>query len=113
MRTLTWLDGRLPYERACEVLAEIGRVEVSTSSNWRMGQRWGREFQAALATEEVTMKAQAREWSTPGGRPDPEQRMGLAMDGAMVHLREEGWKEFKVGTVFDVEVREHRDPAEL
>jgi hypothetical protein len=110
MRTLTWLDGRLPYERACEVLAEIGRVEVSTSSNWRMGQRWGREFQAALATEEVTMKAQAREWSTPGGRPDPEQRMGLAMDGAMVHLREEGWKEFKVGTVFDVEVREHRDP---
>jgi len=110
MHTLTWLDGRLPYEVACEVLAEVGGVQVSTSSNWRIGQRWGGAFQAALAAEEVAMKAQAREWSTPGGRPDPEQRMGLAMDGAMLHLRGEGWKEFKAGVVFDLERREQRDP---
>lgn len=110
MQKLTWLDGRLPFETACEVLVEVGGVQVSTSSNWRIGQRWGQAFQVALATEAAAMKAQAREWSTPGGRPDPEQRMGLAMDGAMIHLREEGWKEFKVGTVFDVEVCEQRDP---
>jgi hypothetical protein len=27
------------------------------------------------------------------------------MDGTMIHIREEGWKELKVGCVFDVEVR--------
>jgi hypothetical protein len=32
------------------------------------------------------------------------------MDGGMVHIRGEGWKEFKVGTVFDVELRLERDP---
>ena len=30
-------------------------------------------------------------------------RMGVGMDGAMVHIRDEGWKELKVGTVFEVE----------
>jgi hypothetical protein len=33
------------------------------------------------------------------------QRMGAAMDGAMVHVRGEGWKELKVGCVFDLGVQ--------
>ena len=32
------------------------------------------------------------------------------MDGTMIHIREEGWKELKVGSVFDVEVRPTLDP---
>lgn len=32
------------------------------------------------------------------------------MDGGMVNIRDEGWKEMKVGTVFDVEQRLERDP---
>lgn len=110
MRTLTWLDGQLTFERACEVLSELSGVTVSASSNWRIAQHWGSELQAVLTAEESAMKAQAREWSTPGGPPDPEQRMGVALDGAMMHIREEGWKEFKVGAVFDVERREQQDP---
>ena len=31
--------------------------------------------------------------------------MGVAMDGSMIHIRDEGWKELKVGSLFDVEVR--------
>jgi len=31
--------------------------------------------------------------------------MGIAMDGGMIHILEEGWKELKIGCVFDVEVR--------
>ena len=102
---LTWLDGQLPYERACEVLAELGGVAVSTSSNWRVAQRCGSAMQAVLAAEEVALKAQARGWSTPGGKPQPERRMGLALDGAMVNIRDEGWKEFKLGCVYAVEQR--------
>lgn len=31
--------------------------------------------------------------------------MGVAMDGSMVHIREEGRKELEIGCVFGVEVR--------
>lgn len=109
MRVLTWLDGQLPFERACEVVAELAGVAVSTSSNWRIAQTWGAAMQEVVAAEEATMKAQAREWSTPGGRPQPEQRLGLAMDGAMLNIRGEGWKEFKLGCVYEVELETRRD----
>jgi hypothetical protein len=32
------------------------------------------------------------------------------MDGGMVNIRDEGWKEVKVGTVFDIDLRLERDP---
>jgi hypothetical protein len=35
---------------------------------------------------------------------------GVGMDGGMVHIRGEGWKEMKIGTVFEVEQRLQRDP---
>ena len=66
-------------------------------------------MQAVLAAEEVAQKAQAREWSTPGGKPQPDQRMGLALDGAMLNIRDEGWKEFKLGCVYAVELETRVD----
>jgi hypothetical protein len=30
--------------------------------------------------------------------------MGVSMDGSKVHIRDEGWKELKVGCVFEIEV---------
>jgi hypothetical protein len=35
--------------------------------------------------------------------------MGVAIDGNMIHIRDEGWKELKVGCVFEVEVSPTRD----
>lgn len=32
------------------------------------------------------------------------------MDGTMIHIRKEGWKELKVGCVFEVGSRVDRDP---
>lgn len=37
--------------------------------------------------------------------------MGTAMDGGMIHIRKEGWKELKVGTVFDIESRLEPNPT--
>ena len=36
--------------------------------------------------------------------------MGVGIDGAMVNIREEGWKEFKVGAVYEIAERPTRDP---
>ena len=39
----------------------------------------------------------------PGSYP------AATMDGTMIYIREEGWKELKVGCVFEIEVRPTRD----
>ena len=37
------------------------------------------------------------------GQAKQNGRMGLAMDGAMVHVLDEGWKELRVGCVYEIE----------
>jgi hypothetical protein len=36
--------------------------------------------------------------------------MGVSMDGTFIYIRDEGWKELKVGCTFEVDVRPTRDP---
>lgn len=45
----------------------------------------------------------------PDARHDHDQRKGVSMDGGMVNIRDEGWRELKVGTVFDVATRLERN----
>jgi hypothetical protein len=47
----------------------------------------------------------------PGPHEDHGQRKGVSLDGGMVNVREEGWKEFKAGAIFDVRQRLVRDPT--
>ena len=110
MRLLLKLTARLPYAEALTVLEELGGIRVSLSSGWRVTQEWSAQFQVELEREAATQQAAAQAWSTPGARPDPRQRMGGALDGAMIHIRGEGWKEFKVGCIYDVELEERIDP---
>ena len=34
-----------------------------------------------------------------------DRRMGVALDGALMHIKQEGWKEFKIGAIFRVMVK--------
>ncbi len=47
-------------------------------------------------------QVEMRDGVVPGEAPG-EERMGVAMDGVLIHIRQEGWKEVKVGCVFAVE----------
>jgi len=107
---VTWLGAQLTYGQTRAVLAEVGGINVSKSSCWRIMQACGAGIVQALAGEEARVKAAAREWSTPGGRPVAQGPMGVALDGAMIHLIGEGWKEFKAACVFEVELEERSDP---
>ena len=103
-----WLSGLVSYGRAAEIMQTVGDIDISTSSVWRRVDRWGRRFQEVEARQQV----KAYELNDP--KPiDPNRslgRMGVAMDGTMVPIRAEGWKELKVGCVFDVSSRLHKDP---
>lgn len=106
---MVWLSGIVDYETVEEILEKVGQVHVSDSSAWRQAQDWGEKFQALAEAERIRSNLLPGRWGAPCKRAEPKGRMGVAMDGGMIHIRNEGWKELKVGSLFDVEVRPTRD----
>jgi hypothetical protein len=104
---MVWLSGLLPYEQCAAVFAEIGERFIPASSIWRQTQQHGQRVQAQVKhhQEQVSVERVV----LPDARHDHDQRKGLSMDGGLVNMRGEGWRELKVGTVFDVETRLERN----
>jgi len=96
------------YAAAEKVLYRVGRLTVSDSSIWRRVKSWG----TAIKVQEEKHREKAN--SLPKRQylrrqaVGIAQRMGVGMDGAMVRIRNEGWKELKIGCTFDLEVRPTR-----
>lgn len=107
---MVWLSGVSPsFEKAEETLIRIGRVSVSDSSVWRQVEKWGPQFQQL---EEEAMK----QGEQPPSKQERQQKAaqtagakGVAMDGATIYIRDEGWKELKVGCTFDIEIQPTKD----
>jgi hypothetical protein len=99
----------VPYEQAAAILERIGGVHISKVSTWRRTQEWGAKLRELSEIERERATALPEKWEPPSRREVPDQRMGVGMDGTMVHIVGEGWKELKVGTVFDVAVKPTRD----
>ena len=102
VKQAVWLSGMVAFEDAASILQEIGQAEISTSSVWRLTQRWGQRLKELDNTEQE----QAYRRTEPGENLRREKhskgRMGLSMDGTMIYIRGEEWKELKVGCLFDV-----------
>lgn len=108
-RIVTWLGGQVSFEQTRKILEQIGGITVSKSSVWRRMQTWGARLLAEIVGEQARQLVAARTWSTPGQRLLAKGPMGIGIDGALIHLRGEGWKEFKLATVFDVVLTERVD----
>lgn len=109
LKLMVWLSGIVEYEQAEQVLHRVGQLEVSDSSIWRQVQQWGQGFQALFEAERMRVNVLPGRWGAPLRKAEPKGRMGVAMDGTLIHIRDEGWKELKIGSVFDVELRATRD----
>jgi hypothetical protein len=92
------------YAQARDIFGEIGQVPISTSSLWRRTQKWGRALRQA-EQERVEAAHQLPQEEIIAGQVKDRERMGLGMDGAMLYILGEGWKELKLGSVFEVEQR--------
>jgi hypothetical protein len=103
-----WLSGLVTYEQARQILEEIGGIGISYSSVWRRVEKWGKRFEAIERLQQA--KAYRIEASIKIDRNKSLGRMGTAMDGTMIHIREEGWKELKAGSVFEIEKRVEINP---
>lgn len=102
---MVWLSGTAKsFVYAEEEMQRIGHLDVSDSSIWRRKESWGKRFQAVEETRRVQANtvggAEAFEARIVGS----DKRLGVSMDGTMVHIRQEGWKELKVGCCFEIGV---------
>jgi hypothetical protein len=93
----------MSYADATEALQELAQIEISENSVWRLTHEWGE------ALKEVEEK-EAEQGSTTFDEPPPGQvtkkshvRLGASMDGCMIYIRGEEWKELKCGCFFEVE----------
>lgn len=110
-REAVWISGlTASYRDAEEALERLARIHISRSSIWLRVQSWGARFQEIEHAARERTLALPEHWQPPSRQQVPDQRLGVAMDGFMVHLREEGWKELKVGVVYDVGVRLAKNP---
>jgi hypothetical protein len=106
-----WLDGLLTFEQAESVLAKVGQVPMSDTTAWRQAQACGAQARAVEAAQRARATAVPdRQQIGPGEAPSRE-RLAAAMDGAMLHVRGEGWKELKVGGIGTIELQPARDPV--
>jgi len=104
-RLAVWLSGQVCFEQASQILREVGQIHISDSSIWRRVEQWGDRLLAHEARECAQANAIPSRDEPQPGEARHEQRMGVSVDGWMVNIRGEGWKEVKTGSIFQVEQR--------
>lgn len=111
LREAVWLSGLVEFALVEEILARIGGIHFSASSVWRSEQTWGQRLATVVAAEQAEANRLPELDEPPLPQASQRQRLGVALDGTMVPIRQEGWKELKVGTVFEVAVLPQVDEA--
>lgn len=105
VKEMVWLSGVVnSFAEAEQVLARIGHVFVSDSSIWRRKEVWGERFKAVEEAQRQKANTLGRAEQFRAQALGASQRLGVSMDGVMVFILGEGWKELKVGCSFEIEV---------
>jgi hypothetical protein len=103
-REAVYLSGALSsFELAATILKRLGQIEISQPSVWRCSQAARMAFGRMEEAERVRAHATPDRWEPVSQAEVKELRMGVSMDGVTMHIRSEGWKEVKIGVVFDIE----------
>ncbi len=88
---MVWFSGLLPYAQCAQVFERIGERHAASSSIWRQMQHYGRQLQGYV--EQGRQERSIERNVLPDPSQYHQQRKGLSMDGGMVNIREEGWRE--------------------
>jgi len=98
-----WLYAQVDDDLAEEILQRIGGINISDTSIWRRKEKWGERIRLLEEAKAKEANALPRFGAVIRGEAHSLERMGVAMDGILINVRREGWKELKVGCVFEVE----------
>ena len=111
-RDMVWLSGEeKSFEHAEKVMQRIGHMAISDSSIWRRKEEWGTRFQQVEEQERVRANTLGSAEMFRARALGSQKRVAVSMDGTMVRIRKEGWKELKVGCCCQLRVYPTRDPV--
>jgi hypothetical protein len=105
LKEMVWVSGAMgSFADAEEVFERIGQITISDSSIWRRKEEWGARFSEVEEREREQAKVPAGARTFQEQALGTETRIGISMDGTMVHIINEGYKELKIGCSFDIDV---------
>lgn len=104
-----WLCGHVTAEVAEQILDQIGGVVCSDTSIWRRVAQWGEKIKVLETARQAAANSLPARGSIAPVLHKLSKDMGASMDGIKINVRGEGWKELKVGCVFDIEMRPEPD----
>jgi len=108
-KLVVWLSGLLPFEQVEIVLAKVGQIHCSRNSAWRRAKHWGEAARQAEAQAQTRASQVDTRGGIVAGEALQNDRLGASLDGFLIHLREEGWKEVKAGSIFRIELNATED----
>lgn len=107
---MTWLSGVAgSYEQAAAIMSRLTKMAIDDSTLWRHVSERGTMLREAEEKRKEKAMSLPRRWEAPAQAAPTVARMGSGIDGAMVNIRGEGWKEFKVGAVYEIAERTRQD----
>jgi len=109
-RQAVWLYGQVEDDLAEQILQQIGGLTISDTSIWRRAQKWSEKIRVAEATRAKAAVGLPQRGQVIRGHVPHERPMGIAMDAGKMNIRTEGWRDFKVGAVFEIAPRQALDP---
>lgn len=85
-------SAKMSYADATEALQELAQIEISENSVWRLTQEWG-EALKRVEEKEAEQANTTIEQLTPGQvAKNADAHMDASIDGCMIYLRGEEWK---------------------
>jgi hypothetical protein len=103
---LAYVGVQVPFEEAADLVKKLTLVEVAPNSVRAATEDLG---SLALAEEAAGVRAAwAADPTLPPIPARPPERLYISMDGMLVHVRDEGWKEVKLGACYTTSQRPDR-----
>jgi hypothetical protein len=91
----------MPFAHASRLLQRLCGIAVPTSTAWDQVEREGAKLQAWYEQQQQHSSPERTRWEDR--HYHARACKSISMDGGMIHIRTEGWKEFKVGCVSDIQ----------
>lgn len=108
---VVWLSGHAPFAVVSQIFAQLTQISIGATTIWEQTQAYGERLVSHQETQERQTSVERTRWNQQDY--DPFLKRCLSIDGAMIHIREEGWKEFKVGLVNDFVHQWHSDKPSI
>lgn len=91
------LSGLVPFAEVARILGEVGQIQMGSTTIWEQTQRHGERLRQADGKQQAQVSVERTRWQHE--RYDPFLKRCVSIDGGMVCIVGEGWKELKVGLV--------------